>query len=249
MHPQLAEMVTDLAHKGIMISLFTNGLFVEQLREILARNVTNFVINYNDPSTYQKYQWETLHSNLKYLTEQGCRVTFSKNFAKQYNKYDYVLEACQEYGIRHIRYDITRPNPNKYNNHYGLTETTEIMETVVEFVKDCVARGIKTGLDCCIPLCYVNKTDRDYLKKESVKFSGICFPSIDIHPDLSASYCLPMRHATVDDITSFSGEQLLFQHFSDLVRDMRYVEASPECQECSDFKIRCQGGCLALKGV
>jgi len=248
LHPQIAEIISYLRNGGVMTALFTNGLFKEGLREVLAGNVTNFVVNYNDPSTYLDSQWKLLQGNLGYLVEKGCRVGFSKNFAKQYTRYDYLLDACREYGVKHVRYDITRPNPKKYNGHYDLEDTKKVLDVVVSFVRECDAGGVKTGLDCCIPLCYFNAVDAEFLKKVSTKFSGICHPSIDIHPDLSASYCLPMRRVTVDDVTKYSGERALFKHFSESVRNIRFDNPSPACMECSDFKTRCQGGCLALKG-
>lgn len=248
LHPQIVEIVTHLKNKGIMLALFTNGLFPERLRKELADNVTNFVINFNDPSMFRESQWQLLNSNIKYLREQGCRVAFSKNFAKQFTDYEYIIKACKEYGIKHIRYDITRPAPHKHNGYFELQETKAILKTVVDFVRECSTENIKTGLDCCIPLCYLDDADREFLKKESVKFSGICHPSVDIHPDLSASYCLPMRKVTAEDVTKFSGERGLFEYFSNAVRALRYSNPTPACMECPDFKTRCQGGCLALKG-
>lgn len=247
LHPRIGEIAAALNGDGIMAVLFTNGLFPENLRPVLAQNVTNFVINYNDPTTYLPNQWALLQDNLRYLTEQHCRVSFSKNFARQYRRYDYILKACREFGINHVRYDITRPNPNKYNGHYGLGDTQEVLETVLAFVRECDALEIKTGLDCCIPMCDLKPEDREYLKRVSMKFSGVCHPSIDIHPDLSASYCLPMRGVTVDDITQYSGERGLFQYFAAAVQEVRYGRPASECQACPEFRFRCQGGCLALK--
>jgi len=248
LHPHMEQFLYQLQENGIMVAIFTNGLFNEGVRESLTSNVANFVINYNDPSTYRESEWKLLHNNLNCLKENGCRVSFSKNFAKKSLRYDYLLEACREYRIKKVRYDITRPNPNKYNDHYDLNDTKEVLNKVVSFVRECDAGGIQTGLDCCIPLCYFEDEDRDFLKKVSLKFSGICHPSIDIHPDLSASYCLPMRHVTIEDVTKYAGERAILQYFSESVRNIRFSNPSSACKECCDYKTRCQGGCLALKG-
>ena len=80
-----------------------------------------------------------------------------------------------------------------------------------------------------------------------MKFSGVCHPSIDVHPDLSASYCLPMRDIVVPDVTAFSGQDALMWHFAERVRSIRQTNVSTDCLECKDFMRRCQGGCMALR--
>ena len=246
--PDLPEMIQKTKEGGIAVTLFTNGLFPSGLIPELACHVTNFVVNYNAPGILgSEARQDLLHHNLEQLSQSGCRLTFSKNFSPGHTTYGYLLQGAEKFGVRAIRYDISRPAGRGQNDHFSSNDTPGLMETLLSFVRDCEARGIKTGLDCCIKYCDLDDADRRYLEQVSMKFTGICHPSIDIHPDLSASYCLPMSHVKVPDITDFPSRERLLHHFAEAVRPCRLEPATPDCSSCPFFKTRCQGGCLATK--
>jgi len=247
LHPRLADMVRRTAGAGISVVLFTNGLFPEELLDDLSGHVSNFVVNYNEPSLYTEAQRERLHANLSRIAESGARLTFSKNFSARYLEWDYLLEGAERYGVGAIRYDISRPSASGGNDHFTNADTGRVVSHIVRFVKACEARGIRTGLDCSVRLCDLKVEDRRYLERVSMKFSGVCHPSIDVHPDLSASYCLPMRDVCVPDVTAFPSQDALMWHFAEQVRPIRQANVSTDCLDCRDFMRRCQGGCLALR--
>jgi len=247
LHSRLVPMLRELNRAGVSVALFTNGLFPKKLIGPLAETVSNFVVNYNDPSMYTDRQWSQLQDTLGTLHAAGVSVSFSKNFSKGWLRFEYILEACAKFGISHIRYDISRPNPVKANNYFNLEESKELTDVILEFARKCRSRGIDTGMDCCLPFCYFEKPSLDYLRTVSMKFNGICHPSVDIQTDLSASYCIPMQNIGVPDVTVFAGEMELFYHFSNEVRRLREIPSNERCASCDLFGQLCQGGCLALK--
>ena len=103
LHPNLPEMIERTAGAGLSTVLFTNGIFPEELVDRLAPVVSNFVVNYNDPSMYSKAQSEQLHQNLSRLHALGARVTFSKNFSNEYCEYEYLLEGAEKYGVNTVQ--------------------------------------------------------------------------------------------------------------------------------------------------
>lgn len=247
LHPGLPDMVRRTAGSGISVVLFTNGIFPSGLVDELTPHVSNFVVNYNEPSLYTEVQLERLHNNLSRIAASDARLTFSKNFSSRYCEYEYLLEGAERYGVQSVRYDISRPSFSASNDHFTDNDTRRIISHIVRFVKQCETRDIRTGLDCSVRLCDLNVEDRNYLERVSMKFSGICHPSIDIHPDLSASYCLPMRDVAVPDVTAFPGRDAVMWHFADMVRSIRQTNVSTDCLDCKDFMRRCQGGCMALR--
>lgn len=247
LHPGLTDMVRRTAEAGISTVLFTNGIFPLELVDLLVPHVSNFVVNYNDPSMYTETQGARLHRNLACIAESDARLTFSKNFSNQYSEYEYLLEGAEKYGVTSVRYDISRPSVSASNDHFTNDDTRRIISHIVRFVKQCEGRGIRTGLDCSVRLCDLKVEDRNYLERVSMKFSGVCHPSIDVHPDLSASYCLPMRDVVVPDVTEFASQDALMWHFAEQVRPIRQANVSTNCLECKDFMRRCQGGCMALR--
>lgn len=248
LHPSLPIMLQKTREIGIAVTLFSNGLFPSDLVPNITPYVDNFVINYNDPRIYaSQFQEDQLHQNLKQLFRKGCRLTFSKNFFEEHTNYDYLIEGAKQYGVRNIRYDISRPSRKGVNVHYAAGDTSGLMKKILCFVRECENEGIKTGMDCCMKNCDLREADRRYLERVSMKFTGFCHPSIDIQPNLSASYCLPMSHIKVPEVTAFSSRESLLHHFATMVRPFRFKNISQECNSCRFFKTRCQGGCLATK--
>ncbi len=248
LHPGLVQMVQETAASGIAVTLFTNGLSPAELTEQLIPHIDNFVINCNSRSIYpSESTFERFHDNLRLLQAKGARVTLSKNFAPDDLDHDYLLETAQSYQIKAIRYDFSRPASSATNTFFPAEKTGTLMASTLSFVRKCEELDIKTGLDCCMKFCDVSPEELSYLRKVSMKLTGICHPSVDIHPDLSASYCLPMRHITVDDVTEFSGVDWLIYHFSNAVREMRFKNTDQKCNTCPDFMRKCQGGCLASR--
>lgn len=248
-HPDILWMLDCLIDHGVAPVVFTNALFPHEMAEPLAERVINFVVNYNDPSMYTDAQWEHINTNIALIKQYEGSVSFSKNFSKGKIRYDYLIEGALKHGVERIRYDISRPNRLEANNYFNLDETQLMSKNIVNFVRECETKGIKTGLDCCIPLCFFSQEDAEYLKGASMKFSGICHPSIDIQTDFSATYCIPMEDVKIKNILEYKGERGLMYEFSQRVQQLRGKKVMNGCQTCSKFAKECQGGCLALKGA
>jgi len=249
LHPRLAEMIARTVDAGVSAVLFTNGLFPAGLADRLAPLVANFVVNYNDPAVYTTGPGrDPGMPTCRGLASLGARLTFSKNFSSRYSDYGYLIEGLARYGVKNVRYDISRPSASGANEHIAFGwRAAWPWPTSVGFVQACEERGVRTGLDCSARLCDLAEADRRYLEQVSMKFSGVCHPSLDVHPDLSASYCLPLRDVRVADVTEFPGPEALTWHFARAARALREADPSGSCFGCKDFPRRCQGGCLALK--
>ena len=247
LHPRLADMAALAARSGVAVVVFTNGLFAPELAQALVPHVANFVVNANDPSFYTSVQHAKLHANLTRLKTLGANLTFSKNFSADDEDFEYLLEMLDLYAVRAVRYDISRPGLQAGNVHFRPDQTSRAMATAVRFAKACHARGVATGIDCCVKPCDLDPDDLAFLERVSMKFRGVCHPSVDIHPDLSASYCLPLGDVRVDSVTDYSGPDALMAHFARIVRPLRIANPAPSCQNCSDLGRRCQGGCLASR--
>jgi len=249
MHPELETMIKKTNASGLNVVIFTNCLFESYIAKSLAKYTSNIVVNYNHPHGYSSVDHARIKANLGEMIALGGKISFSKNFSQANLDYDYLLEAIDQFGVRFVRYDISRPSSSAKNDHYQLKDAKAIISHIVGFVKACEFRNVRTGLDCSIRFCDINEEDRRYLERVSSKFSGICQPSIDVHPDLSASYCLPLYPVKVNDITLFPDKNALLAHFAKLVRPVRHENVSTQCLACKDFMLRCQGGCLALQNL
>ncbi len=249
LHPQLPTMTARVAALGVAPIVFTNGLFDPALAATLAKTTANFVINYNEPSLYTSTQAAQLHDNLTTLQGLGAGITFSRNFSPGRMEYAYFLEGLERYGVRNVRYDISRASADGGNDHFPPGALREALAATTAFVQACEARGVRTGLDCSVRFCDMTPTQRAYLERVSMKFRGVCHPSMDVHPDLSASYCLPLRDVRTPDVTRFANQEALMRRLAAMARPLRdaHAGANTACASCADFRRRCQGGCLALR--
>lgn len=247
LHPDLLSFAGDLQRIGITTVLFTNGLFSSEIARRLPDFIANYVVNCNEPGMYSPAQYSAFHTNIETLTTRGARITLSKNFSLAHQHYDHILDTAIRHGIKTVRYDIARPGTNRSNIYFAPRDGRTMMRHIVNFVRECEAIGIKTGMDCCVKYCELSPDERSFLERFSLKLTGICHPSIDIHPDLSASYCLPLREVSVPDVTTFSNRERLMHHFAATVRPWRFDNVGESCGTCDDFQKKCQGGCLAAK--
>ncbi|MDR2124607.1 MAG: 4Fe-4S cluster-binding domain-containing protein [Desulfovibrio sp.] len=248
LHPRLAEMVERTAQAGVVVSIFTNGLGSPALMERLSGNATNFIVNCNPPELLSSGQQRRLHDNLARLRASGARLTFSKNFSPRYAEYTYLLESVIRYDISFVRCDISRPDPFGSNDYAPAGATARLLAAVTAFAERCASLGVGLGIDCCLRMCETEPEQRAFLERFSAKFTGICHPSLDVHPDLSVSYCLPLHDLRVPDVTAFSDEEALRLRFAEAARPFRGRNAGGECRSCDDFMRRCQGGCMAQTG-
>lgn len=249
LHEKLPEMLTLLNDNGIATVLFTNGLFDNLDYDFLVSYVYNFVINFNNPEFYSDKQWHLLNHNIEELVQRDASIAFSKNFSEGRLEYEYLIDAAKKYNIKKIRYDISRPNNLSDNTYYDMNNSKKVIGHIIDFVKTCERNGIATGLDCCEPLCYFGNDELKYMSDNSMKFSGICRPSIDIQTDLSVVYCMPMQNIRMRNVLDYSGELDLLSHFSKLTKELRNIPKDDNCKKCSKFGKICQGGCLALKAI
>jgi organic radical activating enzyme len=268
LHPDLLFFLEALWGIGVCPVLFTNALFPPVLAPRLAFLAHNIVVNYNDPASYSPKDLALREKNLGLLLESGAKVSFSKNFAPNQMAYGYLIEAALGYGVKTIRYDLSRPRADQGNNHFAdlrgqerakaekaaqaagralgpeAAQAQDAAMTLVNFVREATAAGLTVGLDCCLPLCLFEPADLDLLKTHSQPFNGACRPSLDILPDLSAIHCWPLKGIRVPKVILFEGEMGLLHHFAEEAYELRQ-RARSLCPNCPEPPSACQGGCLA----
>lgn len=243
-HPDLLYLLLALQKAGVAPVLFTNALFPDDWAEPLAALAINIVINYNGPEMYGRGIYERREANIGKLIESGGRVSFSKNFAPGHLEYGYLLEGAKRFGVKTIRYDLSRVNDTGQNAHFSPDDAFEASRILASFVRAAAAAGVATGLDCCLPPCLFDESDLKDLKSLSTPFEGTCRPSLDILPDLSALHCWPMKRLSVPNVTAFASETDLVGRMAEMALKIR-ESARLSCGGCELPPSSCQGGCLA----
>jgi hypothetical protein len=244
LHPDLLYFLVSLQNAGVGPVLFTNALFDPSWSEALASLCLNIVVNYNPPGMYEKEAYSLRESNVGSLASFGGSISFSKNFAPGRLDFKYLLDGAKRFGVKTVRYDLSRPRAGRTNSHFGRETLSAGAKAVADFARAAAALGISTGLDCCLSPCLFSESDLSELRRLSFPFEGTCRPSLDILPDLSVLHCWPLKDLSNESVLSFDSETSLLGYFAEKAMPLRKQSRSL-CGPCTLPPSECQGGCLA----
>ncbi len=252
LHPKLKDMIQLLKEKNIKATIFSNFVFNEKKLELFDKAVVKgFVGTYNPNSWYKKSEYELMEKNIAELKRRGFDVKFSYNITKGNLDYNYILEACERYGLNNLRFSTAFPNPNYNNNYLNFEDLKKVGKNITSFIREAVAKGITLDLDCTIPLCVLgDEKDILFFLKHVNAANLICKSAIDINPDLSMYYCLPRaKDVNIKNVFDFNNLREINEIFNEKNnKEKNEFYTFPECKSCK-YRIRnvCQGGCLSLK--
>jgi hypothetical protein len=244
LHPDLLYFLSELWRAGVCPVLFTNALFPPDWAEPLAALTVNIVVNYNGPEIGPPAALELRESNLGRLAGLGGRISLSKNLAPGHLDYGYLIEGAKRFGVKTIRYDLSRPRADLANAHFGSEGSGAGVQAMLGLARAAAAEGLATGLDCCLPACLMSPAELPELQALSSPFESVCRPSLDILPDLSVIHCWPLPGLRAPRLADFFDELDLLGHMAGLAQPVR-AKARSECGGCSRPPSACQGGCLA----
>ncbi|NUM37214.1 MAG: radical SAM protein [Candidatus Brocadiae bacterium] len=258
LHPKFREILkASLTYKtkksGFMpVSIFTNGLFPEETGKLLQQEGCRVMVNVNHPLSYPECHWNMLHKNLSILTETIASepwVTLSLNIDRADQDFEYLLDLCQQYRIKKIRVDISRPEPNKRNTHIKMEDIPGVMPLLVNLAQRCKQMGIEMNTDCCLPICGISNEQLQSLEKSGVELSFKCSGGIDVTPDLEIWHCAPLRSIKFGKITDYPDGVALVKEIARKTAPLRWNVSSKEsCKDCKWWTLKiCQGGCLSSK--
>ncbi len=249
-HPRLKEMLAILKERNVSVVVFSNFVFNRaKLQLFNSNNVAGFVGTYNPKSFYRKDEWKIVDSNIAALLRKKIPVKLSYNITKSNLDYSYILDACEKFGLDTLRFSTAFPSPGRDNEYVGIDELKDIGKSTMSFVREAARRKICLDLDCTIPLCALG-SEKDilfFMKHVSMK-SQVCSSPLDINPDLSVYYCVPMsKHIQAKNILEFENTKEITGFFNEQKKSFVSYPFS-ECRGCK-YVVRnlCQGGCLALK--
>ncbi len=255
-YPKFKEILNLLHKRNIMGIIFSNCLFdnnaLEGFRNEAARAV---IINYNPQDQYTKDQWKLLDQNIQSLIalnekkEIKMDIKFSYNITEESKDCTFLLDACKKYDINKIRCAVVSPDFAYSNNYMDMKSLLSIKKHVLDFIKRASDQDLHIDWDCCVPYCMFSEKEWLFIKKKVRKIQTTCTPALDINPDLTMYYCLPLARIQSQIMDKYENLQEISEFFLKQTEELRWdVNTFEKCKKCK-YKIRrsCQGGCLALK--
>lgn len=249
LHPSfdkmLARVLAEREFTSVMI--FSNGLMPEKALDVILFNQDpriKIALNLNAPDSHTSGQWCHVLHTMKTL---GKKVGLGINVYESGQKYDYLLEAIEEFGLSsHIRVGLAQPIVGSENVYAPEDDLPAIAEDLLVFAEQAFKKGIGFSFDCGFRFCMFTLEQHKELLRFGIKFKAVCSPIIDIGPDLSVWRCFPLINHMSVSLEDFSTKNQLIDYYQKAFKAFIPMGNRPECPQCR-YRVNglCNGGCLA----
>lgn len=258
LHPKFIDIIKiaeeKSKNKNKIVTIFTNGIELEQFLPYIHEDVTQILLNYNDPSSMTKIQYSKLQSTLDAINELGRfkneTVTIGCNIHLNCQNYDYLWEIVDKYNIKKIRCSVVSPGgiyklwKTKKEEYYNLLKPI--------FLKVCMEANLHQctlSMDCGhIPLCYFSEEEKEIINNNCIfnNCYDVCPSIIDFTTDLKVTACFgayyPVEYSKFTNTQSIS-----FYLTNNYNKKLAKLNNEGKCSTCSSHKEgKCQGGCLSF---
>jgi MoaA/NifB/PqqE/SkfB family radical SAM enzyme len=255
LHSKFKEILLKLITCNMRINILSNALWNPELNSLFAQISPlslGFLLNIDQPKTYTAQEWAAIEHNLSFLSSRG-NITLSYNIQEKNPSYDYILKLVEKYGFKNIRLSFSMPvifNGRK-NTHLQIGDYKKVGKDVVEFTRKVEALGAKVGMDNTVPICMFTPEELGELLLKQVvvpERNFVCYPAIDIGPDLSIWRCFGTSKLFNKKLSDFNSLEEIYEYYQRASRlyQFKYFPLE-ECKNCNyAIEERCQGGCIGF---
>lgn len=255
LHSNFKEIVLKIMSSNIKVNILSNTLWDPKLNDFFAQIspfALGFLLNIDNPKTYNSTEWDKIEKNLSFLKDRP-NVTLSFNIKEVPPDYDYIFELVSKYSFKYLRLSFSMPVRfgDKKNSYLPIDQYKSASKHVVDFVRRAEALGAKAGLDNAVPICMFTPEQLSELMLKQVVESSrnfVCYPAIDIGPDLSIWRCFGTSKLFNRKLSDFNDLLEAYEYYQRVSRLYQFKFFSlEECASCSYGKEeKCQGGCIGF---
>ena len=254
-HPKFKEILLTLLGKKISVNLLTNALWNSELNYIfdnVSPTSLGFLLNIDKPALYNIQERGRLEENLAFLSKRG-NVTLSFNLFEKKPDYDYIFDMVTKYGFRNLRLSFSMPAKfeDKTNIYLDIHDYKVMAKYVMDFVHKAEQLGATVGMDNAVPICMFNPKELSELMIKQVVSPNrnfVCYPAIDIGPDLSVWRCFGTSKLFNKKLEEFKTLSDIYDYYQRVSRLYQFkffpLEACITCEYAK--KEQCQGGCIGF---
>ena len=253
-HPRFDEILIRTLRRGIYVNLLSNALWSYEKNKFFSKispTKLGFLLNIDHPDTYRPGEWERVEDNLSALCRRG-NATLSFNIFEREPKCEYIFDLVSMYGFKKLRLSFSMPVVfGKVRNIYPPIEDYKALAPfVIDFVKKAEGLGVSVRMDNTVPICMFSKDELGELLLKRVLNSSnfICFPAIDVGPDLSLWRCFGTSGLFNRRLEEFNSLNEVYEYYERVFRPFKVkVYPMDKCYECKYAKEGlCQGGCIGF---
>ncbi len=254
-HSKFKQILLTLLARKFTVNLLTNALWNPELNTLfdqISPDALGFLLNIDNPRLYTDPERNRLEENLAFLSKRG-NVTLSFNFFEKKPNYSYIFDLIAKYGFKNLRLSFSMPVnfQGKTNTHLQIKDYKAAAKYVLDFVHKAEQLGATVGMDNAVPICMFTPEELSELMVKAVVAPSrnfVCYPAIDIGPDLSVWRCFGTSKLFNKKLEDFNSLKDVFDYYQRVSRLYQFkFFPLPECETCEHAKQeRCQGGCIGF---
>jgi MoaA/NifB/PqqE/SkfB family radical SAM enzyme len=254
-HPQFKEMLLTLINKKIRVNILSNALWDPNLNEFFKQVsplALGFLLNVDHPKTYSASEWDSIEKNLSFLSKRA-NVTLSFNIHQVTPDYAYIFDLISKYNFKNLRLSFSMPVnfAGRKNAYLEIADYRSAAKYVMDFIRKAEALGAAVGMDNAVPICmFTPEQLSDLMLKQVIEPARnfVCYPAIDIGPDLSIWRCFGTSKLFNKKLLDFRSIEEICEYYQRVSQlyQFKYFPLK-ECEVCEHAKEkRCQGGCIGF---
>jgi MoaA/NifB/PqqE/SkfB family radical SAM enzyme len=255
LHSNFKEIMLKLLSSNIKVNILSNTLWDPKLNDFFAQISPlslGFLLNIDNPKTYNPAEWSRIEKNLSFLKDRS-NVTLSFNIKEVPPDYRYIFELVSKYGFKFLRLSFSMPVlfGDKKNSYLPIDQYKIAAKYVIDFVRRSEGLGAKAGLDNAVPICMFTPEQLSALMLKQVvepSRNFVCYPAIDIGPDLSIWRCFGTSKLFNKKLSDFKDLVEAYEYYQRVSRLYQFkFFPMEECVSCGYAKEeKCQGGCIGF---
>ena len=251
LHPDFSRFVDYAVVEGFVVTILSNGLFGQRVRDHLHRRRGHFrllCMNLNEPGFYSTRQWDLIRTNLAVL---GSKTVIGVNLYRPDQDFEYVIELAREFHVLGLRCVFAHQSGRTSN---PVIMSYEDISRQAGRLTDFVQRvgrdlGLRVGYDCGFVPCLFSDEQLGTLSRWNTKLGECSKLAFSVDSGLRVAHCFNRekseyvahldRFSTLSDVEAF---------FCDL--DRTEPPLFEGCGTCAEKRVgACDGGCIADRRI
>jgi MoaA/NifB/PqqE/SkfB family radical SAM enzyme len=247
-HPEFSRFVEAGLQQGLVVTVFTNGLWSPQVTQFAEQCETpslQFLFNINEPGVQPEAETARQAGSLRVAAGRGM-IGF--NIYRPDFDLRFVAGLIDRYGLRReVRLGVAHPIAGQQNEFVADGDLPRLGERLLDQLAELEKMNILGGIDCGFPLCMFPEQDLGRLVT-CIRPGplSVCQPVIDVGTDLTVWPCFPLSGLLNVSLRDFATMADLSRYYEGKLAALRSMGFMDRCLDCK-YRLRgqCCGGCVA----
>lgn len=239
-------MAKTVKANGFDLAIFSNAATSKapEYADCLKNLAIRWIVNVNPPDSRTIEEDNRLKESLKILAD---KATLTFNMILEPCENEWTIELICQYKLnKKIKVGFVLPALSHRNEHLSKEDYPRVAHRVVEFARLTEKFGISLEYECGIPWCVFDDKQMGELWSLNSRFFSSCDSILDITPQGSVIYCLPLATLHSLPFHQFNNYPEAKAFFESKLTPYRPLGTTPNCFSCHlMWSGHCRGGCLA----